>query len=114
MTNIQIEMIVATLVLLILIMFYLKRSSLSVKNSVAWLLLPITFLIICIFPNPIDTISKWLGFETLSNFIFVILIALLIIVTFSLTITVSKQQEQIIKLIQELSILKDKNNKPKK
>ena len=113
MTNIQIEMIVATLVLLVLIMFYLKRSSLSVKNSVAWLLLPITFLIICIFPNPIDAISKWLGFETLSNFIFVILIALLIIVTFSLTITVSKQQEQIVKLIQELSILKDKNE-PKK
>lgn len=116
MTNIQIEMTIAALILLIIIIISLKKNSLSIKNSVAWLLLPIIFIIIAIFPDPLTHFANWLGFETLANFIFLVVIALLIILCFSLTLTASKQQSQITKLIQELSILKERQNdqKPKK
>ncbi|MBR2753958.1 DUF2304 domain-containing protein [Candidatus Saccharibacteria bacterium] len=106
MTNLQIEMSIATILLLIIIASSLKRNTISIKSSIAWLLLPIVFLIIAIFPSPLESLANWLGFETLSNFIFVIIIALLLILNFSLTITTSKQQNQITKLIQEVSILK--------
>ena len=111
MTNIQIEMSIAAIVLLILIVVSLKKSTISIKNSIIWLLLPIIFLLIAIFPEPLTLLSGWLGFETFSNFIFLITIALLIVLCFFLTITVSRQQAQITKLIQELSILKSKNKK---
>lgn len=117
MTNIQIEMSVAAILLLIIILISLKKNSISIKNSVAWLLLPIIFLIIAIFPEPITMISNLLGFETLSNFIFLTTIALLIIICFFLTVVSSRQQTQITKLIQEISILKyelKKNGKSKK
>lgn len=114
MTNLQIEMTVAAVILLILIATLLKRNSMSIKNSVAWLLLPIMFIIIAIFPGPFSDFSNWLGFETFSNFIFVVIIALLIVLCFSLTIATSRQQSQITKLIQELSILKGKNRGHKK
>lgn len=111
MTKIQIEMSIAAILLLSLIIFSLKKNSISIKSSVAWLLLPIVFLIIAIFPGPIASFASWLGFETLSNFIFLIIIGLLIILSFFLTIIISHQQTQITKLIQEISILKHK--KPK-
>lgn len=114
MTNLQIEMSIATIILLIIIVFSLKRNTISIKNSIVWLLLPIIFLIIAIFPNPLEAFANWLGFETLSNFIFVIIIALLLILNFSLTITTSKQQRQITKLIQEVSILKHQKEKHEK
>ena len=114
MTNLQIEMAIAALTLLIIIIIFLKKNSMSIKNSVAWLLLPVVFIIIAIFPEPLASLSNALGFETPSNFIFVVIIALLIILCFSLTITLSRQQYQIIKLIQEFSILKEKINEHKK
>lgn len=110
MTSLQIEMTIAAIVLFILIFILLKRNSMSIKSSVAWLLLPIVFLIIAIFPNPLSDFANWLGFETFSNFLFVIIIALLILICFFLTINLSKQQIIITKLIQELSILKSKDN----
>ena len=108
MTNIQIEMTIAAIALFIIIIISLKHNSMSIKNSIAWLLLPIIFALIAIFPDPLTAVAHWLGFETLSNFIFLVAIALLIVLCFSLTLTVSKQQQQITKLIQELSILKKK------
>lgn len=109
MTNIQIEMSVAAILLLILIVISLKKNSISIKNSIVWLLLPIIFLLIAIFPEPLTLLSNWLGFEAFSNFIFLITIALLIVLCFFLTISISHQQAQITKLIQEISILESKN-----
>ena len=44
----------------------------------------------------------------------IIIIALLLILCFSLTTTISRQNNQITKLIQEVSILKHKNTKNEK
>lgn len=108
MTNIQIEMAISAIILFIIIIICLVRNSVSIKNSIAWLILPIVFVLIAIFPEPLTTFAHWLGFETLANFIFLITIALLIVLCFFLTLTVSKQQQKITKLIQELSIIKKK------
>lgn len=117
MTSIQFEVSIAALILLILIFFNLRRNSMSIKNSIAWLLLPLVFIIIAIFPEPLEQLAHSLGFETLSNFIFIIIIALLLVICFFTTLSNSRQQEQITKLIQEISILKhteSKNDKSKK
>ena len=109
MTNIQIEISIAALILLVLIFLSLRRNSMSIKNSIAWLLLPLVFILIAILPQPLESFANWLGFETLSNFIFLIVIALLFLICFFLTLSNSRQQSQITKLNQELSILKAKS-----
>ena len=114
MNNIQIEMSISAILLFIIIIVLLKKNTISIKSSIAWLLLPVVFLLIAIFPEPLTVFSNWLGFETLSNFIFLIAIALLIILCFFLTIIISNQQIQITKLIQEVSILKHKESKNEK
>ena len=114
MTSIQIEVSVAALLLLIFIFLSLRKNTMSIKISIAWLLLPIVFIIIAIFPTPLTDFAHWLGFETLSNFIFVIIIALLLILCFSLTTTVSRQGTQITKLTQEISLLKHKHKQSRR
>ena len=111
MTSIQIEMTIAAIILFIIIIICLRRNSMSIKSSIIWLLLPVVFALIAIFPDPLTKLAHWLGFETLANFIFLVAIALLIILCFSLTLAVNKQQQTITKLIQEISILKKKNKK---
>lgn len=114
MTGIQIEMSIAALLLFVIIIISLARNSMSVKNSIAWLLLPIVFLLVAIFPEPLSAFANFLGFETLANFIFLATIALLILICFFLTISLSRQQKEITKLIQEMSILKKKDKKHEK
>ncbi|MBR2641272.1 DUF2304 domain-containing protein [Candidatus Saccharibacteria bacterium] len=113
MSKLQIIMIIASFIFLLAILFSLRKNSMSIKNSIAWLLLPIVLLLIAIFPTPIETLSHFLGFEVLSNFIFLIIIGLLVIICFYLTVTISQLQTKITKLIQEIAILK-KNDHDKK
>ena len=108
MSNLQIEISIAAIILFILIFINLAKNRMSVRHSLAWLLLPIVFLLIAIFPAPLEVFSNWLGFETFSNFVFLIVIALLILLIFFLTVSISNQQNQITKLNQEISILKKK------
>ena len=67
-------------------------------------------LLTAIIPSFMQLIANFLGFETMSNMIFCILIAVLIFICLSLTIIVSGQKEKTRLLIQEVSILKEKIN----
>ena len=107
-SSLQIEMLIAATVLLFLILSSLRKNRMSVRNSIVWLLLPVVFMLIALLLEPLSTLAHSLGFEIFSNFIFVIVIGSLILVCFYLTIAVSKQQDQIKKLIQEVSLLKKK------
>ena len=111
MSTLQIEMAIAAAVLFVIIITSIVRSRLSVRNSIAWLLLPIAFIIVAIFPDPLQSFANWLGFEQLSNFIFLVVIAILILICFFLTVSNSKQQDQITKLNQEISIIKRNKDK---
>ncbi len=104
----KIEMAIGAILLFIIILIGLKKNSLSVKYSIPWILLPVVFLLLIIFSEPLNNFAHFLGFETLSNLLFVAIIGLLLILIFSLTVIVSKQQKQIKTLIQEVSLLKHK------
>lgn len=115
MTNLQIELMVAAVISLIAIAIFLKKNKINIKYSVMWLLMPIVFILMLIFPNALEAISQFLGFELVSNFVFFVVLAVVIMFCFLLTLIVSKQKEQITKLIQEIAILKrDYDEKQKK
>jgi hypothetical protein len=111
MTNLQIEMLIAAIIFFFIITISLAKNRLSIGSSIAWFLLPIAFILIAIFPDTVNAFANWLGFQMLSNFIFLVIIGLLILICFFLTVSNSKQQDQITKLNQEVSILKAKNKK---
>ena len=54
----------------------------------------------------LDIVSTFLGIHTPVNMLFLLGFMLLLVVVFSLTVAVSKQEEEIKKLAQELALLK--------
>ncbi len=111
--RLQLEMIIAAIALLVFMLALLRRNYVSVKSAIVWLLLPVVFVLIVIFVEPLTMVVRWLGFDMFSNFIFVVIIGLLLLLCFFFTIVLSKQQKQITGLIQELSLLKQKVGKKK-
>jgi hypothetical protein len=104
----RLELVIFAIICMILILWVVKKEKLLMKYALVWLLSGFLMIIAVIIPNFMEKISGLLGFEKTSNMIFLGAFALLLYITFSLTIIVSKQSSQIRLLTQEVSILKSK------
>lgn len=60
----------------------IKQSKLKVENSVTWLFGSILLILMSIFSNVVEWISRMLGFLAPVNFVFFIMIIFLLIQTF--------------------------------
>lgn len=94
--------------IILIILHLLKKDKITIKYSLVWLFPFIILLIFTLIPGFLTWTSNLLGFQTASNMIFALLIALLMIISIALTVIVSNQKNQIRTLIQEISILKEK------
>ena len=83
----------------------------SMRYGSFWIFLLILMSIAVIFPNILISISDYFGFEVASNMIFLVGFFFLFYIIFILTISLSKQKDQIKSLIQEVSILKERVQK---
>ena len=102
----QVFIVVVCLVFLAFIIYLVQRKRLLLKYSLLWLALSIVAGICALFPEPLFALAQLLGFETASNFIFVIGFFFLLAFCLSLSVIASRQTEYIKTLIQELAILK--------
>lgn len=98
----------ASLFLFGTVIYSVSRNRLLLKYSLLWIALALTMLVCSFSPNPIFTISSYIGFENPSNFIFVVALFFLLSICLSLSIIVSKQEMKIKDLIQEQALLETK------
>ena len=106
--NLRLGILIVALILLITILQNLKKGKIPVKYSMLWILSVIILVLVAVVPNLFQAASSIIGFITMSNMIIGIFIFLFLLITMALTIIVSKQKTQIILLIQEVSLLKEK------
>lgn len=109
--GLTISSIVFLLVLILFVLYLVKGRKISIKYSLVWILPCILLLIFSLVPGVMGFFTKLLGFQTPSNMILVLLVSFIMIVILALTVIVSKQNEKIRLLIQEVSLLKRKENK---
>ena len=108
--TLKLFLIILLLFQFILIVRVVKLKKLSMKYGSFWIFLLILMLIVVIFPELIISLSKLFGFEASSNMVFLLGFFFLFYVIFILTISISIQNNKIKLLIEEVSILKEKEN----
>jgi hypothetical protein len=106
-TNLKIISILFILLIIFIITFFVKRNRIIIKYSIVWYSCCLLLILFTLFPNLLSWFTHLFGIEVASNFIFALLIGFLFIISISLTIIVSQQKEQIRKLVQEVSLLKE-------
>ena len=107
----RIFLFIFSIVLLIVTTIVLKKGRIPIKYSLLWYFSFIIIFLVSAFPFTVEWIASILGFQTISNLVIGIIIALLLFLTMSLTIITSGQKKKITLLIQEVSILKSKIEK---
>ena len=115
MMNINLKIFLITICILFIFHVYVKliKKELDFKNALAWISIILMLMILCIFDTILIPLKDVLGFEVVSNMVFLIGFILISLIVLSQSIKLNKQQAKIVKLTQELAILK-KDNKNEK
>lgn len=108
----NIYFIIVALFLLFYVIHIVRKGKLSIKESFWWVIGALIALILAIFPKSIDVIAKWFGVTYPPTLMFVFCILFLLFMNFRASSKVSEQNEKIMELTQQISILKGqvKNN----
>lgn len=104
--NLRIVFILASFSFVLYLIKLVNDKKMEIKYSLMWLFISFSMIFAALFPSLFDLASKILGFKYTSNFIMSLGIGFLLFISVNLTIIVSKQKKLIVKLIQEVSIIK--------
>lgn len=86
-----------------------KKGQLLLRYSLMWLFLGALLFVVALFPLPIFEISRLLGFNTSSNFVFLAAVFFLLLIALSHAKAISRQTIQLKKLTQRQAILEMKH-----
>lgn len=91
----------------IYVILEVRKRKFSVKESFWWMIASFVMLFLSIFPYSINWLAKIFGIAYPPSLFFVFCIIFLVFINFRNSKKISEQQEKIIELAQQVSILKD-------
>ena len=91
-----------------------RKDKLQERYSLLWIFMSIVLLILSSTPVIINTLADWLDIKNPPSFLFLFGLVYLLIYNLHLTTVVSKQSERLIRLAQEIALLKQKVENEKK
>jgi hypothetical protein len=102
----RIVLIFGALFALSIVVRKVKKSKIRIADSVYWVCAAVLLLILAIFPRIAYFFSDLLGFLSPSNFVFLVVIALMLLKLFNLACDVSRLSDKVEQLSQELALEK--------
>ena len=100
----RIVLMVVSLLSMFFVMIRVRKSKLKIDYSLFWIIFSLLLLIVSIFPGIAYKLSDMLGFMAPVNFVFLFIIFLLIIHSFYLTQKLSKTENMVQSLTEELAV----------
>ena len=104
--NLTLFAILFSFLIIIFIIRLIAKEIVNIKYAIIWILMFALIIVFTLIPGFLLFLTKLLGFQTASNMILSIIVAVLVIINISNTVINSEQDRKLRLLIQELSILK--------
>lgn len=106
--------IVFAIIFVIAILLLVRNNKLQENYSILWIIFSIGIVVISIFPQIINSIAEFFGIIYQPSIIYLFCFIVLALYTIHLSIVLTKQNRMIIRLTQEIGILKLNMDKLKK
>lgn len=100
----RVELLLFALIFFVLVFRSVSKKKLQLRYSLIWLLVAFCMVAAACFPGIIELISNLVGIQVPSNLIYFLGIVVLLVLSYSLSIIVSKQSDQIKHLTQYIAI----------
>ena len=103
-TSLRLFLLFSAGIVLLFIFRKIKKSEFEIADSIFWFLFVAVLAIIALFPQIAFYLSYLLGFVSASNFVFLIVIAVLLIRIFTLNAELAHLRAKVNGLIQEIAL----------
>lgn len=113
-STIQIVSLTGSIIFLLLILWSVRQQKLKEAYAMIWLLIGFVMIIFSVFPNILHVISRCIGIVYAPATLFLCLLCGVIMILFQYSLLLSKNQERISRLAQEIALLKNELEKLKK
>lgn len=107
----KIYFIIIAIICMIYIISEVRKKKFSIKESFWWFVASVIMLLLSIFPYSINWLAKIFGVEYPPSLLFVFCIIFLTFINFRNSKKIAEQQEKIVELAQQVSIIKGENKK---
>lgn len=101
-------MLIALAVYFVLLISLLKKKHLNLRYTLLWLFSGCLMLFIALFPRAFGNLAAWIGVEVPANALFAILFFCILLLLISLTAIVSKLNDSVKILTQDIALLENK------
>lgn len=112
--NLKIGLIIIIAFAIFIIVKNIKNGKLQLSFSIFSIITGTLLIIALTIPSLMEKIAGFIGFEVTSNMLFCLSIFMILYLIFSLMIIASDEHRKNIKLIQEISLLKERVNQIEK
>lgn len=100
----RVFLLICACFVLVFVIRKIKKSEFEIMDAIFWLLFIVVLFLLAVFPGIAYALSNVLGFDSPSNFVFLCVIAILIIRVFSLNAKVAHLRAKTNALIQEIAL----------
>lgn len=105
-------LVVASLFCCLWVLLNIRKSKVRIEDSVFWLFFSAFLVLISIFPSLIDYGARLTGIQSAQNFLFLLILFILIVKMFQMTIRMSQMDSKVQRLVQFIAI--ENKNKDEK
>ena len=102
--SMRLLMMVGSFLTLCFVLSRIRKSKMQIDDTIFWLAFSFALLVLGIFPEIAFWCSRKLGFEAPINFVYLIVIFLLLLKQFSMAVKISQMDNQIRILTQRIAL----------
>ena len=111
--GLRILLIVGALIALIFVIYSSVKARMNVRYAILWITWGLFILLVGIFPDIAYVLSQLVGFVNVTNFIFLVMIALLFFFNYYMYMRSSHMAQEIKQLNYEVAVLKQERDQKK-
>lgn len=111
--QLQITLIVASVLAILYVAQKIRHSKMNITDSIFWIVFAVLMIVIAVFPVIVFFFANLLGIHSPNNFLFLLIIAILLLKIFLMSLKVSQLQDKLSELVQKSAIFtfeKDKKD----
>ena len=108
-------LVTGSVAVFLFMMHFIRKSRVRIEDSMFWIIMCVGLMVISVFPQIPYLFANLLSVQSPANFVFLVMIAILLVNQFYMTLKISRMQIKITELVQRLAIdTAEKRDKDKK
>lgn len=104
-TLLRVVLMVSSVLVALFILLRIRKKHLNIDDAMYWLFFSLLILVLGIFPDIAEWAANLIGVDAASNFVFLVMIFLILIKLFYVCIDLSIQKQRLTRLIQRLALM---------